>query len=645
MSNKSIYQSAQKSIIFQDYIRLLRLLEKRPLALTQTGNLTLKEIDEVHKACEFDFYHRNKDGTPMFSIRSEDEVPYLRHLRQLAKVSKFATERKHKLWLSKKGKEFLQQPLEEQFLLTLKKQFFYCNWLYLFPFGGRREEVLEKLQYQTLKLLTLWLEHAADKWYDLKQMTENTAQELSIAPELRAGYSTSNEDLLTSALEWLLPTILEKFDLIELRTKKERMRSWTFTKIDKVKLTITGKHVLELFLEVDQPRLIGKIPANIPVDEIDKQINHMIKTLKLEGQVTSDDIKNIVYHSPKSTGSTDLLNIFMPFTNDQKQMKLVMETLQTAWNYSPHQSLNNLSPHQKVLEFQTGKKIKADKPNYDSTKTKAYELIADSLPLNINISSWGDNHWGVNLSHSYYLAEKELERIREQGEIHQAESEIEQLLKREPLCLPAVLDLSYIYRELDQASKANLLMEYAHKQLLQLFPEKFIPGKDTFPWSIHSNRPFLTFLLEYASYIYHQHGVKKSIPHLERMIELNPNDNQGVRGLLTTIYLLTGQPAKVLKLSEKFPNDLLPELAMGKVLALYKLDRADEAQKYYQKYTQYLKHLRAELLATTHQPPPESGSQSSGVLVGGPEEAWLFWKAQHAAWDGTKGVIEWLKTL
>ncbi|NCQ65939.1 MAG: hypothetical protein GW754_03830 [Candidatus Pacebacteria bacterium] len=642
---KTIASSAKKSIFFQDYLKFLHLLEKRPLALTQTDNLTLKEIDAIHEVCEFDFFPRDEDDILLFPIRSEYDLRYLQHLRQLAKVSKFATKRKHKLWLSKKGKKFLQQSIEQQFILTVEMQFFYCNWLYLFPYGGRREEVLKELQFEVMNFLIL-LEQKALKWYDLKQITEDTAQELGITPELREGYSSiDNEDLLTSALEWIISTILEKFDLVELKTKKEKIHSWTFTKIDKIKLTLTGKYILRLFPEVDQPRPTGKMPANIPADEVDKRTNHMIKTLKLEDSITSDDIKNIIYHSPKLSGSTDLLNVIIPFANDQKQMELIVETIQTAWNYSPHQFLNNLSPHQMMLELHTGKKIQVNKPKYSSTKTKAYELITDSLPQDINIGSWGDNHWGVNLNQSFHLAESELEKIREQKDIHQAKSMIEKLLKNEPLYLPAILDLNYIYRELGYDTKANKLMEYAHSQLLHLFPNEFTPGKDTFPWSIHPNRPFLTFLLEYASHIYHLSGAKKSIPYLEKIIDLNPNDNQGVRGWLATIYLITNQPQKVIELSKKFPSDIFPELAMGKVLALYKLGKISEAQKYYQKRADFIKHLRGELVATTHKQPPQSDSPFDGVRVGSPEEAWLFWEHQHAAWDGTKGVIEWLKTL
>lgn len=188
-------------------------------------------------------------------------------------------------------------------------------------------------------------------------------------------------------------------------------------------------------------------------------------------------------------------------------------------------------------------------------------------------------------------------------------------------------------------------MEKTHEQFFKLFPDEFDLGKDTFPWSIHSNRPFLTFLLEYAVYVRDQKGFNKCIPHLEQIIELNPNDNQGIRDLLATTYLITNQPAKVLQLSEKYPDDTLPELAMGKILALYKLNRKDEAQRFYKKNAKYLKHLRSELLATTHQPPPDLDSSVEGIIVGSPEEALLFWMSQHSAWDSTKGALDWLESI
>ncbi len=641
---KFIVNSAEKSVLFQDFLSFLQLLRERSLELTQTGNLRLKEIDAVHDVCQHDFFPRDKNGELLFSIRSEDDLVYLQHLRQLAYANRFTSKRKRKLRLSKDGREFLQLSIEKQFLLVIEAQLFSCNWQYLFPFGGRREEVLEIIQDQAISFLKLLLENAADKWYELTQMTEDLAQKLDIEPAIREGYS-GDEDLLTNALVWLAKVIFKNFDLVSLKTKKEKKLSYTFTEIEKIKLTSIGKYALELFAGLAHSEQINKFPDNVSPDEVDRQLHHIIKLLKLEDQITPYDIKNIIYHSPKSSSSTNIFSKLTPYIEDFDQMQSVASTLQTAWNHSPHRCLNNLTPHQKMMEVYMGKKVKASKPNYNSTKTRAHQLFPDSLPKQLRIHSWGDGAWGVDLNHGYYQAESDLEKIRDQGDIKQTKILLEKLLKKEPLFLPAVSDLNYIYRELGQDKKANLLMEKAHKQFLELFPSEFTPGEDTFPWTITNNRPFLNFLFDYAVYIKNKQGVNKTIPYLEQIIELNPNDNQGIRGILATAYLTTNQPSKVLQLSEKFSDDILPELAMGKILALYKLDRKDEAKEFFEENSEFLEHLRSELLADTHQPPPDSDSPFGGVLVGGPEEAWLFWESQHAAWDGTKGVLDWLKNI
>lgn len=418
---KAITLSAKKSLLFQDLLSFLHLLKERPLELTQTGNLRLKEIDAVHDVCKYDFYPKDDDGKLRFSIRSVDDLRYLNHLRQLAHVCKFASKRKHKLKLSKKGKEFLRLSLEDQFLMIVKAQLFYCNWSYLFPFGGRREELLIELQDQIINLIGFLLKKVAGRWRSLEQITEDVAQELGIEPALREGYFP-DEDLLANAVEWLALNILEKFDLVDLKLKKEKKYSYTFIKVREIKLNSTGKYSLELLTELDPSQQTSRMPAEISADEVNEQLNTMIKSLKIEDQITSDDIKSVIYHSSGSDGSTDLIGELTPHCEGFDQMEMVVNTPQVAWNYSPHQILDDLTPHQKMMEVYAGKKVRASKPKYKSNKTKAYQLFEDSLPEQLSIKLWGEESWGVDLSHGYHQSGSELEKIHDQTDIKQAKA-------------------------------------------------------------------------------------------------------------------------------------------------------------------------------------------------------------------------------
>ena len=64
---------------------------------------------------------------------------------------------------------------------------------------------------------------------------------------------------------------------------------------------------------------------------------------------------------------------------------------------------------------------------------------------------------------------------------------------------------------------------------------------------------------------------------LERVLELDPEDNLAVRSQLGTSHLWAGEPQKTLDLAERFPDRDEPYLAFARVIALRQLDRKEEA--------------------------------------------------------------------
>lgn len=64
---------------------------------------------------------------------------------------------------------------------------------------------------------------------------------------------------------------------------------------------------------------------------------------------------------------------------------------------------------------------------------------------------------------------------------------------------------------------------------------------------------------------------------LERLLELDPDDELEVRGDLGTAYLWRREPQKTLDLAARYPDDSVPELGFAKVLALWQLGRKEDA--------------------------------------------------------------------
>ena len=170
---------------------------------------------------------------------------------------------------------------------------------------------------------------------------------------------------------------------------------------------------------------------------------------------------------------------------------------------------------------------------------------------------------------------------------------------------------------------------------------EFVIGEDTIPWGYLENRPYLKLLMERAMSIEFGGKVSKSIPYYEEILRLNPSDNQGIRDVLATLYLKTNQLEKVLELGKQYPDDLMQELLMGRVLALFKLGRVEEAEQLIMRRYREVKHVAKEILQRKHLQP--ESYQPDRMTVGGEDEAYHYYLAQGGLWEGTKGAKEWLR--
>lgn len=197
----------------------------------------------------------------------------------------------------------------------------------------------------------------------------------------------------------------------------------------------------------------------------------------------------------------------------------------------------------------------------------------------------------------------------------------------------------YIYnRELKLAKE---ILEKTINLAKSYIPNSFIPGKHRIIWAYTDNRPFLRLLTTYAQLIEKVEGVIKAIPYYQEIITFNPNDNQGICELLATNYLETNQLEKLVELNVQYPDDSLPAISMGGVLALFKLGRIEEANKKLKKIRKYQNHIIDELLKSSH--PKPANLMADRITVGGKDEAYYYWQNQGKFWKETKGAIELVK--
>ena len=165
----------------------------------------------------------------------------------------------------------------------------------------------------------------------------------------------------------------------------------------------------------------------------------------------------------------------------------------------------------------------------------------------------------------------------------------------------------------------------------------------TLQWGWPANRPALRMLAHRAhraaAEMDRDASAERFVDAAERLLALNPDDNQFVREPLTRAYLARGQPEKVVALTDRFADDLCGP-TLNRILALLRLARRGEALTALRDAAQDHR-VAIEMLLADAPRQPRSG-RGPGITVGGKEEAWEYRAAQRALWQ-RDGSLDWLR--
>ena len=111
---------------------------------------------------------------------------------------------------------------------------------------------------------------------------------------------------------------------------------------------------------------------------------------------------------------------------------------------------------------------------------------------------------------------------------------IKQALELDPNNADAYNYLASIEKDIDGAIK---MFEKAIKAGEKTLGKKFFKEEKGYFWGMIETRPFMRAKAGLADCLYAKKEVGKAIEIYEEMLELNPNDNQGIRYLLSTLLL------------------------------------------------------------------------------------------------------------
>jgi tetratricopeptide (TPR) repeat protein len=222
----------------------------------------------------------------------------------------------------------------------------------------------------------------------------------------------------------------------------------------------------------------------------------------------------------------------------------------------------------------------------------------------------------------------------------QTEAQARRLAKRalakDPDCIDALGVLTGI-----EANSPKQVIEGLQKAVAagerSLGSRFFKENKGAF-WGLSETRPYMRARQQLAE-MFEATGLNQdAISQYEAMLELNPNDNQGVREPLLGLYLRTGDSDAARKLLKRYKRDASAVFAWGRVLERILADDLDGAAASLQ--TARKENPFMELYMTAQRPLPEEMPHS--YAMGSAEEALVSLDSLAAAWTAHPAAMFWL---
>lgn len=208
-------------------------------------------------------------------------------------------------------------------------------------------------------------------------------------------------------------------------------------------------------------------------------------------------------------------------------------------------------------------------------------------------------------------------------------------LKTSPLCADA-----YVLLAEEEARSVEEALDYYQKGVeageVTLGPEGFEEYAGHF-WGFLETRPYMRARAGLAATLWQLGQHQEAIDHYREMLELNPNDNQGIRYALAGHLLARNDIKTLKKLLKQYEEDSAAAWLYTQALLAFR-ENDPEADKL----------AEEACLANSHVPDVLSGklplvaSQNGYITMGGQDEAGEYTMENGRAWQATPGAIEWL---
>jgi len=171
-----------------------------------------------------------------------------------------------------------------------------------------------------------------------------------------------------------------------------------------------------------------------------------------------------------------------------------------------------------------------------------------------------------------------------------------------------------------------------------LGPEAFQNDVGRF-WGLIETRPYMRAREGLASLLWTMGRRDEAIGHLQDMLRLNPNDNQGVRDTLVGWLLAEGPHEKLVRLLEQYDDDSATWAYTKALVAFRQHGDTAETRKLLKLARAANEHVPAYLLSQKPLPRERPDYYSPGDR----NEAVLYVASALSGWRETPGATAWLK--
>lgn len=258
-----------------------------------------------------------------------------------------------------------------------------------------------------------------------------------------------------------------------------------------------------------------------------------------------------------------------------------------------------------------------------------------ALAVSLNSPSVTDNMSSEDVDTRHAAQELAFDAM-EAGNEEQARKLAKRALRLDPDCVDALL----IMADLDAPTPREMIegLQKAVAAGERSLGEKFIKENTGHFWLLLDTRPYMRALEHLGGTLRSEGICLDAIKVYEKMLKLNPNDNQGVRDSLLGLYLEIDDLKNAGRLLKKYKNDASANFAWGRVLERFLAGDEHGATVALEAARESNQHM--ELYLTAQKPLPEDLPEM--YSLGSEEEAALCMYCLGAAWLKHEEACSWV---